>query len=168
MYNELIRSRYELIKEVKQGMESMGFYTFMKKHPTQFKELFIAKDEIFGPEEFKALLQEVSPKDFAQQQAYDWFLEFIDDGAKQVAADDEESRLKALLAFTTGWQTQNTYGAPIRIKIEFLRDDDSQSLPTSSACLSIIRIPTVHSTKKKFEASIIAAIKHARRGFPNP
>lgn len=168
MYNELIRSRYELIKEVKQGMESMGFYTFMKKHPTQFKELFIAKDEIFGPEEFKALLQEVSPKDFAQQQAYDWFLEFIDDGAKQVAADDEESRLKALLAFTTGWQTPNTYGAPIRIKIEFLRDDDSQSLPTSSACLSIIRIPTVHSTKKKFEASIIAAIKHARRGFPNP
>ena len=168
MYNELIRCRYELIKELKQGMESLGFYSFMKKHPTQFKELFIAKDEIFGPEEFKALLQEVKPKDFAQQQAYDWFLEFIDDGAKQVAADDEESRLRALLAFTTGWQTPNTYGAPSRIKIEFLQDDDSQSLPTASACLSIIRIPTVHSTKKKFEASIVAAIKHARRGFPNP
>eukprot|EP00794_Sanderia_malayensis_P003798 gene3798-4323_t len=38
------------------------------------------------------------------------------------------------------------------MRVKFLPDDDSHELPTSSACLKIIRIPTVHSTHTRTSA----------------
>lgn len=167
MYNEIIRSRNELIKEMRHGLDTLGFFTFISKYPDQFKELLSVKEILFGPEDFKSLLQETVPSNFSEKQAYGWFLKFIDNGNKAVDKDDDESRVKAMLAFTTGWETPQP-GVSITIKVEFLPDDDVYSLPTASACLMILRLPTVHSSEKKFEQAMVAAIKHARRGFPNP
>ena len=36
-----------------------------------------------------------------------------------------------------------------RLKVVFLPDDNDKSLPTTSSCTALLRIPTVHSSKKK-------------------
>ena len=168
IYNEVIRSRKDVIQEIKHGLDVIGFFGFMSKHPHQFKILFCATEEKFGPDEFKALLLESKPSNFAEQQAFEWFNEFISEGDSPLSDDDPESIVKALLAFTTGWQTPSMFISEPRIKVEFLLDDDDHALPTSSACLQILRIPTVHSTKVKFREAMITALKYGRQGFPNP
>ena len=168
IYNEVIRSRKDVIHEIKHGLDVLGFFGFMSKHPHQFKGLFCAKEESFGPDEFKALLLETKPSNFAEQQAFEWFNEFVSEGDSPLSDDDPESIVKALLAFTTGWQTPSMFVSEPRIKVKFLLDDDDHVLPTSSACLKVLRIPTVHPTKVKFQEAMITALKYGRQGFPNP
>ena len=168
IYNEIIRLRSESIKEIRQGLEILGFLSFMARHPTLLKEIFLPKYTNFGPEEFKHLLQETKPTCFSETQALEWFMELIDDGDKPVADDDQESRVAALLAFATGWESLSAHTCNPAIKVEFLPDDDAYTLPTAMACLCILRIPTVHTTKKKFEDAMLTALKQERRGFANP
>ena len=168
IYNEIIRLRSESIKEIRQGLEMLGFLPFMARHPTLLKEIFLPKDRNFGPEEFKNLLQDAKPTCFSESQALEWLMEFIDDGDKPVADDDQESRVAALLAFATGWEFPPAHTSNPKIKVEFLPDDDAYALPTAMACLCILRIPSVHTTKRKFEDAILTALKHERRGFANP
>mgnify|MGYP002803377683 CR=1 FL=1 len=50
----------------------------------------------------------------------------------------------------------------------FLPDDDNKSLPTTSSCTALLRIPAVHSSKKGFFKSMNIALKFGSVGFPNP
>ncbi len=167
IYNEVIRSRKELVSEMKQGLQMLGFFPFLKKHPQQFRKLFCSLQKKFGPEDFKALIQETKTSSFTERQAWEWFLEFVNEGDLTVSKDDPEKRVVALLSFATGWQLPPTT-EDFKIKLEFLPDDDCHTLPTSSACLRILRIPTVHSTKSKFKEAMLVALEHGRQGFPNP
>eukprot|EP00794_Sanderia_malayensis_P001155 gene1155-522_t len=96
---------------------------------------------MFGPEEFKSCLGKCTPKDFSQRQAFDWFSEDIEEDADSLYAD---SKVNILLVFITGWRLPPIGGLRSSIQIQFLPNDDAHSLPTSSACLSVIRLPTVH------------------------
>ncbi len=129
IYKEIIHSRSEIIKEIKQGLETLGFLSFMLKYPNLMKELFL--DCQFGPHELKQMIQKIEPVCFAQRQALTWFMEFIEEGEKSVAADDELPRVRALLAFVTGWETPPSVSLYPTIKVEFLPDDDLCMFPTS-------------------------------------
>ncbi len=166
IYNETVRTRFDVMNEFKKGLETLGFFSFLSKHQDQFIELFQCNSKPIGPEEFKALLQIETPNNHAEQQACNWFQEFIADGKVTLSKDDEISKIEALLEFVTSWRTLEK-GTTKKIKVEFLADDDEKTLPMASACLWIIRLPTVHSSKQSFDAALLTALRHARHGFPN-
>ena len=154
------------MNEFKKGLETLGFFSFLSKHQDQFIELFHCNSKPTGPEEFKALLQIKPPSNHAEQQACNWFQEFIIDGKVALSKDDEISRIQALLEFVTSWRTIEKETTK-KIKVEFLADDDEHTLPMASACFWILRLPTVHSSKQSFYAALLTALRNARHGFPN-
>ena len=100
IYNEVIRSRKDVIHEIKHGLDVLGFFGFMSKHPHQSKGLFCAKEESFGPDEFKALLLETKPSNFAEQPAFEWFNEFVSERDSPLSDDDPESIIHCRMANT--------------------------------------------------------------------
>ena len=168
IYNETVRTRLEVIQEFKKGLEALGFFSFISKHPDHFLELLRSEREAIGPEQFKSLLDIQQPRNHAEQQAFTWFDEFVSDGKLHISKEDLLTRLEALMQFATSWRIPERCGLAGKIKVEFLPDDDEHTLPTASACLCIIRLPTVHSSKEKFEEAMLIALRYARHGFPNP
>ena len=108
----------------------------------------------------------ILPQNFAENQSHEWFLDYIRQGEDEEFPED--SRLRSLLQFWTGWNAVPFGGLTKRLKVTFLNDDDTYHLPTSSACLALLRIPTVHSSKKKFFQAMDIALKFAKVGFHNP
>ena len=62
----------------------------------------------------------------------------------------DEDKLRSLLQFITGHKSVPPCGLPQNICLKYLPDDDEKGLPTSSACLAILNIPTIHSSEAKF------------------
>ena len=136
----------------------------------------------FGPTEFKDIITYVNATNFAQNQSKSWFqeyLELVEEANNEFCAG---TRLSTLLIFATGFKVPPVGGfrksigfkvPPVggfrkSIKVQFLPDDDNFTLPTVSACLFILNIPTVHSSKKKFFEEMDKALKYGSRRFPNP
>eukprot|EP00794_Sanderia_malayensis_P012362 gene12362-13633_t len=114
----------------------------------RLKELFVARSERFGSKDLQNLLEYDAVKDFAEEQARDWFSSLVADSDDPLQKDDPTYNIaEAILSFTTSWETMPMVNAKPTMRVQFLPDDDSHELPTSSACLKIIRIPTVHSTQ---------------------
>ena len=99
------------------------------------------------------------PSGFAEKQSLEWFKKYI------VEASD---RRKVILHFATGWIMISLGGLSRKIQVTFLPDDDELELPTSSACLFILHMPTVHSNEKLFAKFMDIALKFGSMGFPNP
>ena len=97
-------------------------------------------------------------KSFASTQAKDWFVTYI----------NETDKLSQFLSFSTGFSIIPYGGLQGNIYVKYLADDDENSLMKASACLKIVFIPTVYSTKEKFFESIDVALDHGSIGFPNP
>eukprot|EP00794_Sanderia_malayensis_P002715 gene2715-3140_t len=140
------------IGEFKAGLSSLGFVGYMMHYPDSLRNLFCAEHQeeaslMFGPEEFKSYLRKCTPKNFSQRQALDWFSEYIEKEADSLYAD---SKVNTLLVFITGWRLSPIGGLRSSIQIQFQPDHDAHSLPTSFACLSIIRLPTAFVKEKNF------------------
>ena len=112
------------------------------------------------------MIIDVETKSFSERQAHEWFLAYLNEGEDEDFPGD--SRLRALLQFWTGWTIIPFGGLIKRLKVAFLPDDDDKSLPTTSSCTALLRIPTVHSSKKGFFKSMNIALKFGSVGFPNP
>eukprot|EP00794_Sanderia_malayensis_P013334 gene13334-14712_t len=110
------------------------------------------------PDAFMRLVATERPTAFGDRQSYDWFMQFIQ--------DSEEKRLHGLLQFITSFRNVPPLGLPHKICLKYLsEEDESATLPTSIACLCILSLPTVHSSKAKFEESVILAIDCESQGF---
>ena len=169
IYSEAIANRREEIREFANGLDTLSFLSYARKFPKFLHELLTSnKDNVkpFGIAEFKENVI-TEPKSFAEKQAIEWLYECIE---RKEDADQffGGSRMKALLMFCTGTIAPPRYGYKQKIQISFKPDDDEHELPTSSACLHVLSLPTVHSSKKKFFQAIDVALKHAALGFPNP
>lgn len=169
VYNELVSSRRAEIAEFEAGLETLGFLKYAKLHPQYLKEILCYSSSLwkaFGIDEFKGIVV-TEPKSFSQRQALEWLYEYLEDSeaGKELIGG---SRVKALLLFGTGQKSLPRNGFRNKLQIHYLPDDDEYCLPTSSACLQIIRLPTVHSSKKKFFEAIETALKFGALGFPNP
>ena len=169
VYNELVSSRRSEIAEFEAGLETLGFLKYAKLHSEYMKEILCYSSSLwkaFGIDELKEIIVS-EPKSFSQQQALEWLYEYLgdSDAGKELVGG---SRVNALLLFGTGQKALPRNGFRNKLQIQYLPDDDEQSLPTASACLKIIRLPTVHSSKKRFFESIEAALKFGALGFPNP
>eukprot|EP00794_Sanderia_malayensis_P014417 gene14417-15924_t len=167
IYNETVASRRDEIKELSEGLEILGFLDYAKQHPKYLKELFSSDNERkpFELADFeKAIFS--SANTFAEKQALDWLFEYL-----KISSSGDfygGSRLTALLMFCTGSTCPPRLGFIQKIQIKFLQDDDEKELPTSSGCLRILHLPTVHSSKQKFFAAMDIALKYGALGFPNP
>ena len=111
------------------------------------------------PERFLNLLRpQEQQKDFAKKSSYEWFTNYIKNSDKQ--------NLQALLQFCTGHKSVQPRGLCRKICVRFLSEDDEKaSLPTSSACLNVHFLPTIHSTESKFVQSMDNALKFESQGF---
>ena len=169
VYNELVSSRRAEIAEFEAGLETLGFLKYGKLHPQYVKEILCYSSSLrkaFGVDELKGIVV-TEPKSFSQRQALEWLYDYLEDAdaGKELIGG---SRVKALLLFSTGQKSLPRNGFRNKLQIQYLPDDDEHTLPTASACLQIVRLPTVHSSKKKFFEAMETALKFGALGFPNP
>ena len=165
VYNELISSRPHEICELRVGLETLGFLSALRKSPQLLKALFCVEPRSnlqpkFGPTEFKDIITYANATNFAQNQSRSWFQEYLEPVEEANNEFCAGTRLSTLLMFVTGFKVPPVGG--------FLPDDDNFTLPTVSAYLFILNIPTVHSSKKKFFEEMDKALKYGSRGFRNP
>lgn len=165
--HELLASRKNEIDEFLEGLKPLGMLNLLRKNKETCKILFTAGE--FRPLTADILMEmilKVEACSFSERQAYDWFKLYINE-----EQDDDfpgDCRQRALLQFWTGWTVVPFGGLIKRLKLSFLPDDDAKSLPTTSSCTKVLRIPTVHSSKKGFFQAMNVALKFGRVGFPNP
>ena len=167
IFHELLVSRKNEIEEFSYGLKHLGFLDFLCKHKETCKVLLTGAE--YRPvtvNSLKEMIINVETKNFSERQAHEWFLAYLNEGEDEDFPGD--SRLRALLQFWTGWTIIPFGGLIKRLKIAFLPDDDNKSLPTTSSCTALLRIPTVHSLKKGFFKSMNIALKFGSVGFPNP
>lgn len=167
IFHELLVSRKNEIEEFSDGLKHLGFLDLLCKHKETCKVLLTgAEYQAVTVDSLKEMMINVETKSFSERQAYEWFLAYMNEEEDEDFPGD--SRLRALLQFWTGWTIIPFGGLVKRLKVSFLPDDDTKSLPTTSACTAVLRIPTVHSSKKGFFKSMSIALKFGSVGFPNP
>lgn len=167
IFNELLSSRKHEIDEFREGLESIGILQLIQKHKKGSHVFLCSSGSEFSTADLQELMKLSEPKNFSERQASEWLMEYINEQESDVVGSGGP-RACALLQFCTGWQVVPLGGLQTKIKVTYLADDDCYKLPTTSACLAILRIPTVHSTKKKFFEAMDIALKFERMGFPNP
>ncbi len=167
IFHELLVSRKNEIEEFSDGLKHLSFLDFLRKHKETCKVLFTgAECQPITVDSLKEMIINVETKSFSERQAHEWFLAYLNEDEDEDFPVD--SRLRALLQFWTGWTIIPFGGLVKRLKVVFLPDDDTKTLPTTSSCTALLRIPTVHSSKKGFFKSMNIALKFGSVGFPNP
>ena len=165
--HELLVSRKNEIQEFSEGLKSLSLLKLLQKNKEICTILFIAGE--FQPLTADGIMEmiiAVETHSFSERQAYEWLKSYINEDEDEEFPGD--SRQRALLQFWTGWTVVPFCGLAKRLKVAFLADDDTKSLPTTSSCTAVLRIPTVHSSKKGFFEAMNIALKFGRVGFPNP
>ncbi len=167
VYHELLTSRKNEIDELKEGLKSLGLLDLIAKNPKICKVLFCAdKSQQINADVLNNMMLSISPSNFAEEQSQKWFLDYL--SLKPDPDFPDDNRCRSLLQFWTGWSVVPFGGLTKRLKVIFLVDDDKFCLPTSSACIKTLRLPTVHSSQGKFFQSMDVALKYRKVGFPNP
>eukprot|EP00794_Sanderia_malayensis_P013069 gene13069-14414_t len=116
--------------------------------------------------EFKNVVTTV-PNTLPEHVALDWFFEYIDEDVKdpEVIGD---GWITAFMMFSTGRISKSQRQDKQNISIQYLPEEERHIFLTASACMQIIRLPTIHRSKDAFYNAMDVAIKHGALGFPNP
>ena len=159
--SEIILSRKFEIDSFAKGLQMFEFLDVIKNNKEVcFKLLCNSIEQTLTPNGFQNLFDASveRPSDFAQQRSYDWFIEYVSNAG--------EEKLKCLLQFITGFKSIPPRGLPHNIVLRYLPDDDEKaSLPSATACLAILQLPTIHSTENKFNQSLDIALQFESQGF---
>ena len=159
--SEIILSRKFEIDSFAKGLKMFEFLDVIKNNKEVcFKLLCNSIEQTLTPTGFQNLFDASveRPSDFAQQRSYDWFIEYVSNAG--------EEKLKCLLQFITGFKSIPPRGLPHNIVLRYLPDDDEKaSLPSATACLAILQLPTIHSTENKFNQSLDIALQFESQGF---
>ena len=167
IHHEAVESRRMEMDEFRRGLQLFGFLEVVKKHAELMKPFFIAAAKpVFGSKEFVELIdmRELPPEDFAKKQAYEWFMSLVEENEISDVYPGG-SVISSLLSFCTGSKSVPFGGFESKLTVNFLQEDDEKSLPTTSACLLILNLPTVHSSKSKFFESMKLALQFGSEGF---
>ena len=159
--SEIILSRKFEIDSFAKGLKKLEFLDVMKNNKEVcFKLLCSCIEQILTPGALKDLFDASvqRPSDFAQQRFYDWFMEYVSNAG--------EEKLRCLLQFITGFKSIPPRGLPHNIVLRYLPDDDEKaSLPSATACLAILQLPTIHSTENKFNQSLDISLEFESHRF---
>ena len=158
--NEVVMSRKFEIDQFADGLHAVGLLDQVRRNRQLCEALFThSSNNQLTPDVFiKLLVKNARPTAFADRQSYDWLMQFI--------KDSEEKMLHGLLQFITGFKRVPPLGLPHDICLKYLsEEDESATLPKSIACLCILNLPTVHSSKAKFDNSLMLAIDCESQGF---
>lgn len=81
----------------------------------------------------------------------------------------DQGKLQSPLQYATGFKSVPPRGLPQKVSVHYLPEDDDEraSIPTSSACLAILNIPTIQSVEALFIESLDCALKCESQGFHN-
>lgn len=136
----------------KQGLQSLGFLTAISPYEEKIMSLFLPTNEKLTPEKFKSLLDSscAKPEAFAEGNAYQWFMEYIDDCSNEPSKEFPDGKISTLLHFITGLWSIPPMELDIPITINYLDDDDQKELPEATSCMSKLLLPTVHSSQEIF------------------
>jgi len=159
--SEIILSRKFEIDSFAEGLKMLEFLDVIKNNKEVcFKLLCYSIDQTLTSNGFKNLFDASveRPSDFAQQRSFDWFMEYVSNAG--------EEKLRCLLQFITGFKSVPPRGLPHNIVLKYLpEDDEKSSLPSATACLAILQLPTIHSTANKFNQSFDIALEFESQGF---
>ena len=160
--SEVILSRKYAIDQFAEGLSMSGLLQLIKDNKEVCYDLFCYNiNHHLTPDNFLSLFINLKePTDFAQKQSFDWFLSYV--------RNCNQIKLQSLLQFATGYKSVPPRGLPHKISLRYLAEDDEKtSMPTSSACLAILNLPTIHSVEATFVESFDCALKYESQGFPN-
>ena len=83
LLNEVIRSRSKQMQSFRRGLQVLGFHQLMTLYPEEFEELFVFQNNPVSSEQFLSLLMEDKPTDPVKKRAYDFFIEYVANLAKE-------------------------------------------------------------------------------------
>lgn len=157
--NEIILSRKYEIDKIGEGLALLGLLPLMRDNPELcFSLLCYTTNQRLSSAKLKSFIFAHPPAEFSRKQSYTWFMEYIDEA--------DEDKLVNLLQFVTGYKSVPPRGLPNKISITYLPEDNEEAnMPEAASCLSIIRLPTVISSRTKFFQVFDAALKHGCQGF---
>ena len=136
IFHELLVSRKNEIEEFSYGLKHLGFLDFLCKYKETCKVLLTGTEcRPVTVDSLNEMIIDVETKSFSERQAHEWFLAYLNEGEDKDFPED--SRLRALLQFWTGWTIIPFGGLMKRLKLAFLPDDDDKSLPTTSLCTAL-------------------------------
>ena len=156
--NEIIYSRKLEMDSFAEGLDVMGLLEIIRENPCSCRDLLCYNTEMkLTAEKFFSQMILKEPEDFSEKQSYLWFLKYVESLS--------EERLISLLQFVSGHKSIPPRGLLHKICVKYLPDDESATLPKSLACLSIIHLPTVYSSEKRFVQGLDVALKWGSEGF---
>ena len=156
--NEIIYSRKLEMDSFAERLDVLGLLEIIRQNPGSCRDLLCYNTGMkMTAEKFFSQMMLKEPDDFSEKQSYLWFLKYVQSAS--------EEQLIRLLQFVSGYKSIPPRGLLHKICVKYLPDDESATLPKSMACLSIIHLPTVYSSEKRFVQSLDVALKWGNEGF---
>ena len=151
VYEETVMRRERKMKAMCEGLLSMDFGKYLNENHCRL--LFLGLETKVTTDKLKSSFIWKETADSAQEDAKQWFLEFVD-GAS-------ENYLKKILKFSTGFEDINNLRGN-EITINFLQDE---VFPKASACSRIIFLHLGCSDKNMFIHLLQQALEFECEGY---
>ena len=156
--NELIYSRKNETDMFIEGLRLSGFRQLLIDYAEIMKPLFCndASKEMTAEQ----ILETLDFEDCRmpqQTQAKEWLISYLQSA--------QQTQLKKFLGFCTGYRSIPFEGLKGAVSVKYQTDDDTNCYMKSAACLKIIYIPVVYSSKGKYFQSIDVALE-AEKALP--
>ena len=156
---EVVRKRIPQITAVKKGLEEMKLLQYFYNNKLLAKKFL--KSSIC--QDFREILLKTihryrhSKLSKEEMNVLTWFEEFIQ-------IEDIET-IKKIIGFTTGRTVYQPWEKVPSLAIKFLEDSEDKCFIEATACLAILELPTVHTTKSKFFEYIKKSLEFEGIGF---
>ena len=63
---------------MREGLRIVGILPLIEAHPSVWKKFFVYANDTITAEAFKGLFKDETPTEFPNDQAYKWFMAYID------------------------------------------------------------------------------------------
>lgn len=160
IYEETVRKRLPPINSICEGLKLTGIFTHLKNNIDICREIFVFTGEKLSGKMFWDLIDETTITgnlEYEKLQTVGFF--------KSMIFEADETTLRGVLQFITGFDIVPPWGFETKIRVEFLEDDDVNIIPKAMACFNILSLPTVHSDEDVFKTHFKNAIKFEGFGF---
>ena len=153
IFSEVVLKRQQAIHHLCTGLGHLNIMKLMRENEDLMKPVFLFDtDQQLTPDVLCNSIATPKPSDENLKRVYEWFLEYIR------AAEERKASLEDILSFTTGLKRIPPMGLKECIKIEFLH---RSPLPEAETCFSIIKLPTVHTSKAVFFSKLDLGIQNS-------
>ena len=159
IHEEVVRKRLPQLNAIKKGLEEVKLLKLF------FNNKEVAKTFLKGSscQNYKQVLLKTiqfsrKPKlSQAEIDVLNWFEDYV--------KDESEDTLKKLIGFSTGRSIYQPWEKLPPIAIKFLEDTEDKCFMEATACLAILELPVVHTSKSKFFEYLNKSLELEGLGF---